>query len=101
MFSNNLFMIYHQIFILPFPIYGSFFSKFVHKDFISIRHSKLERLLYIISFHRYQAQSDNVSDKMKKVLNDKSQNIKYRHSAEKIELMTRRFEEDGFTSYWL
>lgn len=23
------------------------------------------------------------------------------HSAEKIELMTRRFEEDGFTSYWL
>ena len=49
----------------------------------------------------YQAQSDNVSDKMKKVLNDKSQNIKYRHSAEKIELMTRRFEEDGFTSYWL
>ena len=49
----------------------------------------------------YQAQSDNVSDKMKKALNDADRKIKYRHSAEKIELMTRRFEEDGFTSYWL
>lgn len=49
----------------------------------------------------YQAKSDNVSDKMKKALNDADRKIKYRHSAEKIELMTRRFEEDGFTSYWL
>lgn len=49
----------------------------------------------------YQAQSDNISDKMKKALNDADRKIKYRHSAEKIELMTRRFEEDGFTSYWL
>lgn len=49
----------------------------------------------------YQAQSDNVSDKMRKALNDTDCKIKYRHSAEKIELMTRRFEEDGFTSYWL
>lgn len=49
----------------------------------------------------YQTQSDNVSDKMKKALNDADRKIKYRHSAEKIELMTRRFEEDGFTSYWL
>ena len=49
----------------------------------------------------YQVQSDNISDKMKKVLSDTNHKIKYRHSAEKIELMTRRFEEDGFTSYWL
>jgi len=49
----------------------------------------------------YQAQSDNISDKMRKALNDSERKIKYRHSAEKIELMTRRFEEDGFTSYWL
>lgn len=49
----------------------------------------------------YQAQSDNISDKMRKALNDADRKIKYRHSAEKIELMTRRFEEDGFTSYWL
>jgi len=49
----------------------------------------------------YQAQSDNISDKMKKALKDTERTIKYRHSAEKIELMTRRFEEDGFTSYWL
>lgn len=49
----------------------------------------------------YQVQSDNVSDKMRKTLNDAGRKIKYRHSAEKIEMMVRRFEEDGFTSYWL
>lgn len=49
----------------------------------------------------YQVQSDHVSDKMRKALHDAGRKIKYRHSAEKIELMIRRFEEDGFTSYWL
>lgn len=49
----------------------------------------------------YQVQSDHVSDKMRKALHDTDRKIKYRHSAEKIELMIRRFEEDGFTSYWL
>lgn len=49
----------------------------------------------------YQAQSDNISDKMRKALKDDNRKIKYRRSAEKLELMTRRFEEDGFTSYWL
>ena len=49
----------------------------------------------------YQTQSDNVSDKMRKALNDVDRKAKYRRSAEKIEFMTRRFEEDGFTSYWL
>lgn len=49
----------------------------------------------------YQSQSNNISDKMRKALNDTDRKIKYRRSAEKIELMIRRFEEDGFTSYWL
>lgn len=49
----------------------------------------------------YQVQSDHVSDKMRKALHDASRKIKYQHSAKKIELMIRRFEEDGFTSYWL
>ena len=49
----------------------------------------------------YQVQNDNISDKMSKALRDMNGKIKYRHSAEKIELMIRRFEEDGFTSYWL
>ena len=38
---------------------------------------------------------------MRKALNDVDRKAKYRRSAEKIEFMTRRFEEDGFTSYWL
>lgn len=44
---------------------------------------------------------DTDSEKMRKVLTDTSINCKYRKSAEKLELMVRRFEEDGFTSYWL
>ena len=39
----------------------------------------------------YQVQNDNVSDKMSKALRDTNRKIKYRHSAEKIELMIRRF----------
>lgn len=53
------------------------------------------------NYDSYQVQSDNVSDKMRKALNDAGRKIKYRRSAEKIMLMTRRLEEDGFTSYWL
>ncbi len=37
---------------------------------------------------------------MEKKLNG-NENIRYRHSAEKVMFMVRRFEEDGFTSYWL
>ena len=37
---------------------------------------------------------------MEKKLNSNG-NIRYPHSAEKVMFMVRRFEEDGFTSYWL
>ncbi len=47
----------------------------------------------------YQTQSDDVSSKMMKALD--GAHCKYKHSAEKIAFMVRRFEEDGFTSYWL
>lgn len=52
-------------------------------------------------YEGYQVQSDHTSDKMIRALHDAHKEIKYRHSAEKIEMMTRRFEEDGFTSYWI
>lgn len=48
-----------------------------------------------------QKTGDTESEKMRKILNDASINCHYRKSAEKLELMVRRFEEDGFTSYWL
>ena len=38
---------------------------------------------------------------MKKKLTNDQGHIKYRRSAEKVMFMVRRFEEDGFTSYWL
>lgn len=48
-----------------------------------------------------QRSGESDSEKMRKVIYDASATCKYRKSAEKIELMVRRFEEDGFTSYWL
>ena len=47
----------------------------------------------------YQTQSDDIYSKMEKVLQKSSP--KFPCSAEKIAFMVRRFEEDGFTSYWL
>ena len=47
----------------------------------------------------YQTQSDDTASKMMKKLQDG--NAVYPRSAEKIAFMVRRFEEDGFTSYWL
>lgn len=41
----------------------------------------------------------SISEQMQEYINGK--NCKYRRSAEKICYMMRRFEEDGFTSYWL
>ena len=49
--------------------------------------------------NQYSGESD--AEKMRKALADSSLDCKYRKSAEKLELMERRFEEDGFTSYWL
>lgn len=48
-----------------------------------------------------QKTGDTDSEKMRKILSDGSISCRYRKSAEKVELMVRRFEEDGFTSYWL
>lgn len=48
-----------------------------------------------------QRNGESDSEKMRKVLNDDTVASSYRKSAEKIELMVRRFDEDGFTSYWL
>ena len=46
-----------------------------------------------------QFTGDRDSEKMEKARNDVP--CRFPKSAEKLELMTRRFEEDGFTSYWL
>lgn len=49
----------------------------------------------------YHTASGRVSDQMREALLDAMQPVQYRRSAEKLEWMTRRWEEDGFTSYWL
>ena len=58
-------------------------------------------LFKICATDHNQKAGDTESEKMRKVLDDAAINCKYRRSAEKLELMVRRFEEDGFTSYWL
>lgn len=58
-------------------------------------------LFKICAADQNQKTGDTDSEKMRKVLSDTSITCRYRKSAEKLELMVRRFEEDGFTSYWL
>lgn len=43
--------------------------------------------------------NDSASEQMRSVI--EAGNLIYSNSAKKIQFMTRRFEEDGFTSYWL
>lgn len=49
----------------------------------------------------YHTATGRVSDQMFEALMDAMQPVRYCRSAEKLERMTRRWEEDGFTSYWL
>ncbi len=50
-------------------------------------------------YESYQTESDDISSKMFKAA--QKSDCRYRKSAEKIAFMVRRFEEDGFTAYWL
>ena len=50
-------------------------------------------------YESYQTESDNISAKMMAAANKET--CKYTESAKKIAFMVRRFEEDGFTAYWL
>jgi len=50
-------------------------------------------------YEGYQTENDDISSKMMKAA--QRPECQYKKSAEKIAFMVRRFEEDGFTSYWL
>lgn len=50
-------------------------------------------------YEGYDTEEENASSKMFKAA--QKEDCKYKHSAEKIAYMVRRFEEDGFTAYWL
>lgn len=50
-------------------------------------------------YEGYQTENDDISSKMLKAAN--KENCKYVKSAHKIAYMIRRYEEDGFTAYWL
>ena len=51
-------------------------------------------------YEGYQTESNNTADRMMDLLR-KNGSVRYPKSAKKIAFMVRRFEEDGFTSYWL
>jgi energy-coupling factor transporter ATP-binding protein EcfA2 len=48
----------------------------------------------------YQSADNSASESMEKYLRN-NPNIPYKKSARKISFMIRRFEEDGYTSYWI
>lgn len=64
-------------------------------------HDMLCELFKICGGDHNQRSGDSDADKMWKVVSDKSANCKYPNSAKKLQMMVRRFEEDGFTSFWL
>lgn len=66
----------------------------------AVRDMLCELFVVCASDHK-QKNGDCDSEKMRKVLDDASIGCRYPKSAAKLELMVRRFEEDGFTSYWL
>ena len=59
------------------------------------------QLFVICASDHEQKNGDSESEKMRKVLQDAAIPCRYPKSAGKLALMVRRFEEDGFTSYWL
>lgn len=59
------------------------------------------KLFKLCAADHSQKNGDTDSEKMQKVLDDDSIACRYRKSAEKLQMMVRRFEDDGFTSYWL
>ena len=62
---------------------------------------KLLCSLFVECAGSYSDSNDSDSKNMEKYLEEKRGTLPYPKSAEKIMFMTRRFEEDGFTSYWL
>lgn len=51
-------------------------------------------------FSRIQTVNNSASEQMQSKL-ESGDSITYKNSAKKIQFMTRRFDEDGFTSFWL
>jgi MoxR-like ATPase len=49
----------------------------------------------------FSTENTNIADKMWNYYQTNKELIKYPESAEKVAYMVRRYEEDGFTSYWL
>jgi len=51
------------------------------------------------NYESYDTEDNDISSRMLKAA--KQEGCKYKKSAEKIAYMVRRYEEDGFTAYWL
>ncbi len=52
-------------------------------------------------YEEYQTDSGQIYRKMEKFRKDHKEQIPYPETAKKLIYMMRRYEEDGFTSYWL
>jgi len=61
----------------------------------------LVKLYKYTSDKDYTKENGDLGQKMLNYYNNNKGNIKYPSSTEKIAYMVKRYEEDGFTAYWL
>lgn len=68
----------------------------------SVRDMICKLFIYCAADYKgYQTGSGEIYKKMNAVLSDDKRVARYPRSAAKLSYMMRRYEEDGFTSYWL
>jgi hypothetical protein len=67
---------------------------------MSIKNLLIE-LFYFFTDKDYSTENGKIADQMESYYKANKDLIKYPDSAEKTAYMLRRYEEDGFTSYWL
>ncbi|MFW6015914.1 MAG: McrB family protein, partial [bacterium] len=61
----------------------------------------LVKLFKFTSDKDFTKENGDLGEKMLKYYQDNKENIKYPYSTKKIVYMLKRYEEDGFTAYWL
>ncbi|MFW5988224.1 MAG: McrB family protein, partial [bacterium] len=67
---------------------------------MSIKNLLIE-LFYFFTDKDYSTENGKIADQMERYYKTNKDLIKYPESSEKTAYMLRRYEEDGFTSYWL
>lgn len=68
---------------------------------IAVRNMLINLFKNLVEDFRVSADGKSIYEQMQAFIEEKETEISYPKSAEKIIYMIRRYEEDGFTSYWI